>query len=339
MKYNLLGNTGLYVSELCLGTMTFGGKGYFAQIGSLGQPTVDLLVKKSVDAGINFIDTANVYSEGLSEQMTGQAIRNLGLKRNELVIATKVRGKIGNNPNASGLSKKHILEQADASLSRMKLDYIDLYQIHGFDELTPIEETIDTLDSLVKAGKVRYIGSSNLAAWHIMKAKSYSHFNRLPSFVSLQAYYTIAGRELERELIPFLMDQKMGLMVWSPLAGGLLSGKYKRNDEASEIGRRKNFDFPPMNKEKAFDIIDVLIPMAQQKSASVAQLALAWLLHQNVVTSVIIGANKQEQLDDNLKSIAIRFTEPELKQLAQCSALTPEDPGWMLERQGSDRKK
>ena len=202
MKYNLLGNTGLKVSELCLGTMTFGGKGMWTAIGTLPQESVDDLVRKSVEAGINFIDTANVYSEGLSEEMTGKAIRNLGLKRENLVIATKVRGKMSDDPNGIGLTRKHILQQVDESLKRLNVDYIDLYQIHGYDELTPLEETIDTLDNLVKSGKVRYIGCSNLAAWHIMKANSYSTYHRLAKFVSLQAYYTLAGRDLERELVP-----------------------------------------------------------------------------------------------------------------------------------------
>ncbi len=339
MKYNLLGNTGLKVSELCLGTMTFGGKGYWTNIGAIEQDIVNELVKKSVDGGINFIDTANVYSEGLSEQMTGKAIRDLGLDRDQLVIATKVRGKMHEGPNGSGLTRKHILNEVEASLKRLNMDYIDLYQIHGFDELTPIEETLDALDSLVKSGKVRYIGCSNIAAWHIMKAKAYSHYNRLASFVSLQAYYTIASRDLEREIVPVLKDQHMGLMVWSPLAGGFLSGKFKRDGQKEEGARRINFDFPPVNKEKAFDIVDMLEPMAKAKNASVAQLALAWLLHQRVVTTVIIGAKKPEQLDDNLKSVDVTFTSDELQKLDEISKLTPEYPGWMMERQGGDRKK
>jgi aryl-alcohol dehydrogenase-like predicted oxidoreductase len=339
MKYKLLGNTGIKVSELCLGTMTFGGKGYFAPIGSLGQQTVDDIIDKSVRAGINFIDTANVYSEGLAEEMTGIAIRNLGLKRDELVIATKVRGKMNDHPNGSGLSRKHILHEVDVSLRRLNMEYIDLYQIHGFDELTPLEETIDTLDILVKSGKVRYIGCSNLSAWHIMKAKSYSHYNLLSEFVSLQAYYTLAGRDIEREIVPLLKDQRMGLMVWSPLAGGFLSGKYKRNQEGPKDSRRTNFDFPPINKEKAYDVIEVLNDIAKEKQSSVAQLALAWLLHQPVVTSVIIGVKNPTQLEDNLKSSQIIFTEVELKKLDEVSRLAPEYPGWMFERQGGDRRR
>jgi len=340
VKYKILGNTGLKVSELCLGTMTFGGgEGIWRAIGALEQKEVDDLVKTSIDGGINFIDTANVYSEGISEMMTGKSIKNLGLKREDLVIATKVRGKMSDSPNGTGLSRKHILHQIDESLKRLNMDYIDLYQIHGYDELTPLEEIIDTMDTLVKSGKVRYIGCSNLTAWQIMKANSYSQYNRLAKFVSLQAYYTIAGRDLEREIIPMLKDQSMGLMVWSPLAGGFLSGKFKRNDTADNNARRVNFDFPPVNKEKAFDIIDVLDLMAKEKKCSVAQLALAWLLNNPTVTSVIIGAKKTPQLEDNLKSIDITFTAAELQRLDEVSKLTPEYPGWMLERQGGDRKK
>jgi len=339
MKYNLLGNTGLKVSELCLGTMTFGGKGYFSAIGDLNQQTVDELVSKSVEGGINFIDTANVYSEGLSEEMTGKAIRNLKLKRDDLIIATKVRGKMNEGPNGSGLTRKHILHEVEASLKRLNMEYIDLYQIHGFDELTPLEETLDVLDSLVKSGKVRYIGCSNLAAWHIMKASAYAHYNHISRFVSLQAYYTIAGRDLEREIIPVLKDQHMGLMVWSPLAGGLLSGKYNRKMEAEAGSRRISFDFPPVNKERAFDVIDVLEPMAGEKKVSVAQLSLAWLLHQRIVTTVIIGAKRNEQLQDNLKSAEVTFTPDELNRLDEVSKLPSEYPHWMFERQGADRKR
>lgn len=339
MKYNLLGNTGLKVSELCLGTMTFGGnKGIWAAIGNLDQPPVDALIKRAVDAGINFIDTANVYSEGLSEEMTGRAIRNLGLHRDDLVLATKVRGKMGEGPNDSGLTRKHILRQVEDSLRRLQTDYIDLYQIHGYDPLTPLGETLEALDTLVRSGKVRYIGASNLAAWHLMKALDYSHYNRVARFESLQAYYTIAGRDLEREVVPLLKDQQVGLMVWSPLAGGFLSGKFTRNNQQAEGARRTNFDFPPVNKERAFDIVELLAEMAPAKGASVAQLALAWLLHQPVVSTVIIGAKSTEQLEDNLKSVGVTFTPEELERLNAISQLPGEYPGWMLERQGADRK-
>jgi len=340
MKYNLLGNTGLKVSELCLGTMTFGQtEGRFKAIAKLDQAGADELLKRSVDAGINFIDTANVYSEGQSEEMTGQAVRNLGLNRSELVLATKVRGKMGEGPNSSGLTRFHIMQQAEASLKRLGTDYIDLYQIHSYDPLTPFEETLRALDDLVRSGKVRYIGASNLAAWQLMKALGISEREHLEKFVSLQAYYTVAGRDLEREVVPLLQDQQVGLMVWSPLAGGLLSGKYSREKQEDEQGRRASFDFPPVNHDRAFDILDLLHPMAKQKDASVAQLALAWLLHQPVVSSVIIGASKMSQLEDNLKSVDVTFSEEELKQLTEASQLPAEYPGWMLEFTGGDRQK
>ncbi len=339
MKYNLLGNTGLKVSELCLGTMTFGGRGFWTAIGTQDQQTADNLIRRAVEAGINFIDTANVYSEGLSEEITGRAIRNLGLRRDDLVSATKVRGRMGEGPNDVGLTRKHIFDQIDASLKRLQLDHVDLYQIHSYDPLTPLEETLDALNDLVRSGKVRYIGASNLAAWQLMKALSHSAHHRIAKFVSLQAYYTIAGRDLEREIIPLLKDQQTGLMVWSPLAGGLLSGKYSRAEEAKGDGRRANFDFPPVNKERAFNIIDVLQELAPQKNATVAQLALAWLLHQPAVTSVIIGANKIEQLEDNLKAPAVNFTEEELKRLDEVSQLPAEYPAWMFARTYPDRLK
>jgi aryl-alcohol dehydrogenase-like predicted oxidoreductase len=338
MKYKLLGNTGLKVSEICLGTMTFGGQGMWTAIGSLQQKEVNQLLKIGLDAGINFIDTANVYSFGLSEQMTGQAIRDLGVNRDELVIATKVRGSMGEKPNQSGLSRKHIMHQVDQSLSRLKTDYIDLYQIHGFDSETPLEETLFTLHSLVQTGKVRYIGCSNLAAWQLMKALCISEKQHLEKFVSLQSYYTIAGRDLEREVIPLVIDQKLGLMVWSPLAGGLLSGKYTRQNTSAE-GRRKNFDFPPVNIEKAYQIIDVMSVMAKNKNATVAQIALAWLLHQPVVTSVIVGAKTPEQLTDNINAIDIQLTNEELKELNEVSKLSPEYPGWMIERQNDHQQR
>jgi len=337
MKYNLLGNTGLKVSELCLGAMTFGGRGMWTAIGTLPQDQVNDMIKLSIENGINFIDTANVYSEGLSEKMTGQAIRDLGLNRHDLIIATKVRGKMGTGPNDVGLTRKHILQQVDESLSRLNMDYIDLYQIHGFDPLTPLEETLEALDSLVKIGKVRYIGCSNLAAWHIMKALGISESKHLSKFVSLQAYYTIAARDLEREVIPMLLDQHLGLMVWSPMAGGFLSGKFSRNSETKE-GRRVSFDFPPIDKEKTYDVIEVMQEIASKRKVSVAQIAIAWLLHQPVVTTVIIGATKQEQLVDNINSVKLQLADDELKKLDEISKLKPEYPGWMIDRQGADRK-
>ena len=338
MKYNLLGNTGLKVSELCLGTMTFGSSGgRFAAINGVDQAGADALTKRSLDAGINFIDTANVYTEGQSEEMTGQALRNLGVNRYDVVLATKVRGKMGDGPNDAGLTRKHIIAQAEASLKRLNTDYIDLYQTHSFDPLTPWEETLRALDDLVRSGKVRYLGASNVAAWQLMKALGVSRHEHLEKYVSLQAYYTIAGRDLERELVPLLLDQKLGLMVWSPLAGGLLSGKYTRENQKSE-GRRSDFDFPPVNKELAFNILDKLRPMAEAKGSTVAALALAWLLHQPVVSTVIIGAKKMNQLEDNLTAVDVKFTPDELQELADVSQLAPEYPGWMLDFTSGDRQ-
>ncbi|MDO6434829.1 aldo/keto reductase [Flavitalea sp. BT771] len=337
MRYNLLGNTGLKVSELCLGTMTFGGKGLYSAIGTLPQDEVDALVRRSVEAGINFIDTANVYSEGLSEQMTGTALRNLGLRRDDLIIATKVRGRVGEGPNHLGLTRKHILQQVEESLRRLQIDYIDLYQIHGYDTLTPLEETLAALDTLVTSGKVRYIGCSNLSAWHIMKSLSVSERHDYAKFISLQAYYTIAARDIEREIVPLLLDQKIGLMVWSPLAGGLLSGKYTRNS-APEEGRRVNFDFPPVDREKVYNVVDAMQEIAKPRNVSVARIALAWLLHQPVVSTIVIGAKRPQQLEDNLAAIDLKLDPSELEKLDTASKLAPEYPGWMLEYQGKDRK-
>lgn len=341
MRYNKLGNTGLFVSELCLGTMTFGGEGesMWAKIGQLGQSEADKLVGSALDAGINFIDTANVYSEGRSEIITGQALKNLQVPRENVVVATKVFGETGTaGVNSRGSSRYHIMNSVKESLQRLQLDHIDLYQLHGFDPATPIEETLYALDNLVRHGHVRYIGVSNWAAWQIMKALGISQRLELERFASLQAYYTIAGRDLERELAPMLQSEGLGLMVWSPLAGGLLSGKYSREGEGEAGSRRLNFDFPPVNKDRAFDCVDVMRAIADARGVSVAQIALAWLLHQPVVSSVIIGAKRPEQLSDNIAATEIHLNEDELNQLNAVSALPPEYPGWMLERQGEYRR-
>ena len=334
MKYKQLGRTGLLVSELCFGTMTFAGKGFWKVVGEQPQDVADKLVQKALDSGVNFFDTANVYSEGESEKMLGKA---LGEKRKDVVVATKVRGRMGEGPNQVGISRGHIMQSVEESLQRLNTDYIDLYQIHGFDPLTPLDETLRALDDLVHSGKVRYIGCSNLAAWQLMKALGVSDKNNLHRFESLQAYYTIAGRDLEREVVPLLEDQKMGLMVWSPLAGGLLTGKFTRESEGPEGSRRSNFDFPPVNKERAFDVVDVMKKIASNHKVSVAQIALSWLLHQPVVTSVIIGAKNDDQLNDNLGAPDVKLNEDELNKLNEVSALPPEYPGWMVERQSQDR--
>lgn len=326
MKYKVLGNTGLKVSTLALGTMNYGGKGHFRVMGNLDQQAVDEQIKYAIESGINFIDTANVYSSGLSEEMIGQSIRNTGLNRDDLVLATKVRTGMGPGVNDKGLSKKHIILQAEASLKRLGTDYIDLYQIHSSDPLTPIEETLRALDDLVRSGKVRYIGASNVAAWHLMKAMAYSKYEKKEAFVSLQAQYSIASRDIEREIVPLLNDQKLGLMVWSPLYGGLLSGKYSKQDAREAKGRLAGFNLQPALIEKAFTILDILHKMAEQKQTSVSSLALAWLLQQPVVTSIIIGANKLDQLKDNIRSLDLTFSDQEIKQLDEVSKLSPEYP-------------
>jgi aryl-alcohol dehydrogenase-like predicted oxidoreductase len=342
MRYNQLGNTGMFVSELCLGTMTFGAAvegSMWGSIAGLDQSGADAIVKRSVAAGINFVDTADVYSNGVSEQMVGQSIRNLGIRRSDIVIATKAYGAMGTTPgpNDRGASRGHIMDAVEGSLSRLGTDHIDLYQIHGDDSVTPIDETLRALDDLVTSGKVRYVGVSNWAAWKIAKALGRSEAKGWARFETLQAYYTVAGRDLERDIVPLLQSEKMGLMVWSPLAGGLLSGKYDRESEASE-GRRAAFDFPPVDKPRAFDLIDAMRPMAKAHGATVAQVALAWLLHQPVVTSVIIGAKRIDQLDDNLKAVSVKLATDELATLDTISALQPEYPGWMLGFQGSTRR-
>ncbi|MBR8657485.1 aldo/keto reductase [Achromobacter sp. Marseille-Q0513] len=339
MRYKKFGNTGLFVSELCLGAMTFGGQdGLWGQIGQLQQEEANRLVGRALEAGVNFIDTADVYAEGRSETITGQALRDLKVARDEVVLATKVFGPTGAGPNARGNSRHHIMEGVKRSLARLGTDHIDLYQIHGFDPATPIEETVRSLDDLVRQGHVRYVGVSNWSAWQIMKALGIAERRGLARFESLQAYYTVAGRDLERELVPMLRSENVGLMVWSPLAGGLLSGKYGRDGSVDAGSRRLEFDFPPVDRDRAYDCVDVLRRLAEARGVSPAQVALAWLLAQPVVSSVIIGAKRVDQLDDNLAAVGLALTADELAELDKVSALPPEYPGWMHVRQGEYRR-
>jgi aryl-alcohol dehydrogenase-like predicted oxidoreductase len=340
MRNHPLGRTGLFVSELCLGTMTFGGTdGIWGKIGDLGQADAERLVGQAIDAGINFIDTADVYSGGVSEQITGQALKNLQVPRESVVVATKVFGDTTPGANGRGASRGHIMDGVKASLKRLQLEHIDLYQIHGFDPATPIEETVRALDQLVRHGHVRYVGVSNWAAWQIVKALGISERLGLSRFESLQAYYTVAGRDLEREIVPMLRSEGLGLMVWSPLAGGLLSGKYKTGQNAEAGSRRQSFDFPPVDRARADVVIDAMRPIADAQGVSVAQVALAWLLHQPQVTSVIIGAKRPDQLADNLAATTVTLSTEELKTLGDASALPAEYPGWMFERQGEVRRR
>ena len=340
MRNHPLGRTGLFVSELCLGTMTFGGgDGIWGKIGDLQQADAERLVGQALDAGINFIDTADVYSGGVSEQITGQALKNLKIPRESVVVATKVFGETGPGANARGNSRGHIQDGVKASLKRLQLEHIDLYQIHGFDPATPIEETVRALDALVRDGRVRYVGVSNWAAWQIAKALGIAERLGLSRFESLQAYYTVAGRDLEREIVPMLRSEGLGLMVWSPLAGGLLSGKYKPGAGSTEAGaRRQSFDFPPVDRPRADAVIEAMQPIAQAKGVSVAQVAIAWLLHQPQVSSVIVGAKRPDQLADNLAATKVSLTAADLESLGKAGALPPEYPGWMLERQGEGRR-
>ncbi len=338
MKYNTLGHTGLLVSELCLGTMTFAsGEGLWKPIAGVEQKLADELVRLSFDAGINFVDTADVYTDGESEKVLAQAIANLGIARKDIVIATKAYGRTGRGRNDVGASRGHIMDAVEASLQRLKTDYIDLYQIHAADLVTPIEETMRALDTLVAQGKVRYLGCSNWYAWQIMKANGISEAKNLEKLETLQAYYSIAGRDLEREIVPLLQDQRTGLLVWSPLAGGLLSGKFSRENQKPEDSRRSAFDFPIVDKERTWRILDVLRPVADAHQTSVATIALAWILAKPFVTSVIIGAKRIDQLQQNLSAVDVELTGDEMQKLDEVSALPPEYPGWMIPFQNKNR--
>jgi aryl-alcohol dehydrogenase-like predicted oxidoreductase len=338
MRYRPLGRTGQYVSEICLGAMTFhGGGGFWRAIGTLEQKASTELVGRAIAAGVNFIDTANVYSEGESEVQLGQALRDLGVKREDVIIATKVRGRMGPGPNKVGLSRGHIMDQIADSLKRLGLDHIDLYQVHSFDPVTPLEETLRALDDCVSRGFVRTIGCSNFAAWQIMKALGISDKRGYARFETVQAYYSIAGRDLEREILPLVEDQGLGVMVWSPLAGGFLSGKFTRDKRGDNDSRRTTFDFPPVDKERAYDVIDAMEKVGKAHGVSVARIALAWLLQRKGVMSVIIGAKTTEQLDDNLAAAELTLSPEEITALDAASALKSEYPGWMLTRTAEGR--
>jgi len=338
MKYNFLGNTGLVVSEICFGTMTFGGKGYWENIGKIQQEEVNQLMKLVVDSGINFIDTANVYSYGESEKLLGQSIKDLGFNRNDLIIATKVRGRMGEGLNAAGLSRYHIFYSVDESLQRLQLDHIDILYVHGFDPKTPIEETMRALNDIVLTGKVRYIAICNWPAWVVMKAIGICKLHGWNQFVGMQYFYSLAGRDIEREILPLAADQNLAMMPWSPLAGGFLSGKYTRENDKVEGSRRTTFDFPPINKDKTYDILDVTSAIAKEHNVSPSAIALAWVRQQPGVTSTIIGAKNVDQLHDNIKSTEVSLSADDLKKIDEVSALPKEYPGWMVERQSADRE-
>lgn len=341
MKYKRLGNTGLKVSEICLGTMTFGST--FYNIGEVDLDLAKKIVRKSWEAGVNFFDTADVYSWGESEKILGQALKELDIPREQAVIATKVRGAMSEEAaegtgdvNNVGLSRKHIMESVEASLDRLGTDYIDLYQIHGVDKQTPIEETMAALNDLVRQGKVHYIGCSNLSVRQLSKSIELSKAKGWASFSSLQAYYSVAGRDLEYELLPLCREEGLGVLPWSPLAGGFLTGKYRRGQEAPDGSRRKDFDFPPIDKEAAYDVVDVMDEIAESKGVSIPQVALSWLLHKEGVTSVIIGAKKMSQLEDNLGAVDLELTDEECKRIAEITEPREIYPQWMVKRMNGE---
>ncbi len=338
MKYNQLGRTGVLVSELCLGAMTFGGKGYWEAIGRMSEGEVIQFIKISIDRGINFIDTANAYSEGLSEILTWKgpeetwSIPAVSGYRIQGQAEDGSRGKPGGA--CQGCTSAIPLND---SLRRLDISHIDLLYIHGVDPLTPLEETMRGLEDVVRSGKVRYIGVSNHPAWMVMKANSIAEKMGWTRFVASQNFYSIASRDIEREIVPMALSEGMGIMPWSPLAGGFLSGKYDRNKETAGDSRRDAFDFPPMNKERAYDIIDVMERIGINHNVSVARVALAWILTKPGITSIIIGAKREEQLIDNIECTKLELGDEELRELETVSALQPEYPAWMVNRQMTGR--
>jgi aryl-alcohol dehydrogenase-like predicted oxidoreductase len=340
MNYNYIGDTGLRVSELCFGTMTFGGQdaGMWSKIGQLQQKEVNDMLGAVIESGINFIDTANVYSFGQAEQLLGQGLTDIGAKRDEVVIATKVLGPMGAQANNVGLSRYHIFNSVEASLQRLQTDHIDVLYVHGVDPRTSLEEIVRSLNDIVNSGKVRYIAICNWPAWMVAKAQAVAHYNGWHKFIGLQYHYSAATRDIEHELVPMAADHKLAIFPWSPLAGGFLSGKYTRAGSSDANGRRANFDFPPLDKEKAYDLVEVMGGIAKAHGVSTAQIALAWVRQQPGVTSTIIGAKTQEQLKANIDSTDIVLTADDLAKIEAVSPLVSQYPGWMVERQCDYRK-
>ncbi len=336
MKYRALGHSGMVVSEMALGGVTFGGsEGFWQNVGQLGESEVESLVGTALDAGVNLLDTADAYSQGESEILLGKALNNLARPRDQVVVTTKVWARMGPGPNQAGLSRLHIMHAVEESLRRLDLSHIDLYVLHGWDPLTPWEETLSALDDLVQSGKVRYLGFSNLPAWMAMKALALQADNGWHRFINGQVYYSLPGRYIERELVPFAIDQGVGITAWGPLAAGLLSGKYDLDGESQpENARRTHVDFPPVNRARARACLDAMSDIAARHDASLAQVAIAWLLHKDHVASVIVGVRTIEQLRDNLAATEVSLTEDDMAALDQASELPGEYPGWMLEYQG-----
>jgi aryl-alcohol dehydrogenase-like predicted oxidoreductase len=336
MQYRQLGRSGLRVSALTFGSMTFGGKGVFAKTGNTDIGEARRQIDLCIDAGINLFETADVYSAGASEAVLGRA---LGERRKQVLIATKARFSTGDGPNDAGSSRSHLIEARENSLKRLDTDHIDLYQLHEWDGLTPLEETFEAMDSLVRSGKVRYVGVSNYSAWHLMKAAGLAEANHLVRPVSQQIHYTLQAREAEYELIPASIDQGLGILVWSPLAGGLLSGKYRRGHKPPQGARQMaNWGEPPVHDyEKLYDIVEVLVLIASDRGVSPAQVALAWLVSRPAVTSVIIGARTEAQLKDSLGAAGLVLTSDEYAALDKISAPLLLYPYWHQARTAFDR--
>jgi aryl-alcohol dehydrogenase-like predicted oxidoreductase len=328
MEYRLLGRSGLKVSVLTMGTMTIGGKGNFAKVGNVGLADTRRYIDLCIDAGVNLIDTANVYSTGASEEIIGEALG--GKRKGGVLLATKARFPMGEGPNDRGLSRYHLVNECEASLKRLKTDVIDLYQVHEWDGLTPLEETLSALDMLMRSGKVRYVGCSNYSGWHLMKALGISEREHLPRFISQQIHYTLQAREAEYELIPISLDQGLGILVWSPLAGGLLSGKHRRNKETPQGTRQlAGWSEPPIYDEgKLWDIVDVIVEIAEARKVTGAQVALAWLIGRPGLSSVIIGGRTEAQFKDNLAAAELKLSAEERKRLDEVSAPTILYPYW-----------
>jgi aryl-alcohol dehydrogenase-like predicted oxidoreductase len=336
MDYRALGTSGLQISALTLGTMTFGGEGNFRQVGATDVAGARRQIDMCRDAGVNLIDTADIYSTGRSEEIVGEVLEG---RRDDFLVATKVRFPMGEAPNMAGLSRHHVISACEASLRRLRTDHIDLYQVHEWDGLTPLQETLGALQYLVDSGKVRYVGVSNYAAWQVMKALCIAAREHLPRFVSQQVYYSLQERSVEYELVPMALDQGLGTLVWSPLAGGLLSGKYRRGQDAPEGTRHVGeWDEPPVYDEDAlYDTIEVLVAVAEDRGVSAAQVALAWLLTRPSVSSVVVGARTDEQLADNLKAAELELTDAELDRLEQVSRPRLLYPFWHQAKTASDR--
>ncbi|MEA3085311.1 MAG: hypothetical protein QOC89_3008 [Paraburkholderia sp.] len=336
MDYRQLGRSGLKVSTITLGTMTMGGQGKFASVGEVGLDEARRQIDMCIDAGVNLIDTADVYSNGASEEIVGQALG--GKRKGGVLIATKARFPMGDGPNDRGLSRHHLIEACEASLRRLKTDVIDLYQVHEWDGLTPLEETLEALDLLVRHGKVRYVGCSNYSGWHLMKALHVSERDRLPRFVSQQIHYTLEAREAEYELAPISLDQGLGILVWSPLAGGLLSGKHRRDTTPEGTRQLAGWTEPPIrDAERLWSIVDTLVEIAGELNVSAAQVALAWTLGRPAVTSVIIGGRNDKQLLDNLGAANLSLSAEQRERLDKVSAPPLLYPYWHQAQTAHDR--